>query len=94
MIIASSGESHAGLGGYFFNPVTAGSGSGAKLAAFESRVAGVGPQIGWLVPVHGMQAFIGLKGYKEFAAQNRASGWNLWLTFSGSPAPPAAAGIR
>jgi hypothetical protein len=31
---------------------------------------------------------VGLKGYKEFGAQNRAPGWNLWLTFAISPAPP------
>jgi len=35
-----------------------------------------------------MQGFIGLKAYKEFAAQNRAPGWNFWLTFAISPAPP------
>jgi hypothetical protein len=28
---------------------------------------------------------------KEFGAQNRASGWNFWLTFASSPAPPASA---
>ncbi len=77
-----------GLVGYFFNQVTGDSGTGAGLGGFQSRVAGVGPQIGYLVPVGGMQGFVGLKGYGEFAAQNRASGWNLWLTFSISPAVP------
>jgi hypothetical protein len=37
-----------------------------------------------------MQGFIGLKAYKEFGAQNRASGFNFWLTFAISPAPSAA----
>lgn len=78
-----------GLVGYFFNQVTGDSGTGARLGGFQSRVAGVGPQIGYLVPIGGMQGFVGLKGYGEFAAQNRASGWNLWLTFSISPAPPS-----
>jgi hypothetical protein len=32
-----------------------------------------------------------LKGYWEFAAANRADGWNTWLTFAISPAPPEAA---
>ena len=35
-----------------------------------------------------MQGYINLKGYKEFAAQNRPEGWNAWLTFAISPAPP------
>ena len=66
-----------GLVGYFFNQVTGDSGPGARLGGFQSRVAGVGPQIGYLVPIGSMQGFVGLKGYGEFAAQNRASGWNL-----------------
>jgi hypothetical protein len=79
-----------GLVGYFFNQVTGDSGPGARLGAFQSRVAGIGPQIGYVVPLGAMQGFVGLKGYGEFAAQNRASGWNLWLTFSISPAAPTS----
>jgi len=40
-----------------------------------------------------LQGYLNLKGYWEFAAKNRAEGWNLWLTFSISPptpTPPAA----
>jgi hypothetical protein len=32
------------------------------------------------------QGYINLKGYKEFAAENRPNGWNVWLTFVISPA--------
>ena len=85
-----SKEVFAGLVGYFFNQVTGDSGPGAKLGPFQSRVAGIGPQLGYVVPIGGMQGFIGLKGYKEFGAQNRAPGWNFWLTFAISPAPPAS----
>ena len=35
-----------------------------------------------------MQGFLGLKGYGEFAAENRPSGWNTWLTFALSEAAP------
>ena len=84
-----SKEMFVGAVGYFFNQMTGDSGPGAALGDFQSRVAGIGPQIGYLVPVGGMQGFIGLKGYKEFGAQNRAPGWNFWLTFAISPAPPA-----
>ncbi len=35
-------------------------------------------------PLH--QGYLNLKGYKEFAAENRPDGWNVWLTFVISPA--------
>jgi len=35
-----------------------------------------------------MQGYLNFKGYKEFAAENRADGWNTWVTFVISPAPP------
>jgi hypothetical protein len=37
-----------------------------------------------------MQGYLNLKGYKEFAAEHRPDGWNTWLTFVLSPAPPKA----
>ena len=80
-----------GAVGYFFQQITPDSGAAAFLGTNESRVAGIGPQIGYLFPVGNLQGYLNLKGYWEFAADNRASGWNTWLTFSLSPAPPAAA---
>jgi hypothetical protein len=38
-----------------------------------------------------MQGYLNFKGYGEFDAKDRASGWNAWVTFSLSPAAPAAA---
>lgn len=64
------------------------------LHGFRSRVADIGPQIGYLLPVGNMQGYFNPKGYLEFAAQNRPGGRNTWLTFSLSPQapepPPAA----
>jgi hypothetical protein len=77
---------HAGLVGYWFQQISGDSGAGAKLGSFESRVGGIGPQGGYFFPVGGMQGYVNLKGYWEFAAQNRAEGWNVWLTFALSPA--------
>jgi hypothetical protein len=57
--------------------------------AFKSSVVGVGPQIGCLFPIEGMQGYLNLKGYDEVYAKNRASGWNVWLTLSIAPAAPA-----
>ncbi|MET4384707.1 hypothetical protein ABIB73_000442 [Bradyrhizobium sp. F1.4.3] len=38
--------------------------------------------------VGGMQGYLNIKGYGEFDAANRPSGWNTWLTFAISPAAP------
>lgn len=37
------------------------------------------------------EGYINVKGYGEFAAQDRPFGWNGWITFSLSPMAPAAA---
>lgn len=79
-----------GLAGYAYQQVTDDSGQHPVLGSFRSRVVGIGPQIGYIFPVGGMQGFLGLRGYGEFDAANRPSGWNTWLTFSISPAAPIA----
>jgi hypothetical protein len=85
-----SQQVHIGLVGYVYQQLTADSGQAPILGEFKSRVLGVGPQIGFIFPVGGMQGYLNLKGYKEFAAENRPEGWNAWVTFSISPAaaPP------
>jgi hypothetical protein len=37
-----------------------------------------------------MQGYVNFKGYGEFAHDNRPDGWNLWLNFTLSPAPPSS----
>jgi hypothetical protein len=83
-----SKQVHIGLVGYAYQQLTADSGVGATLGDFKSRVFAVGPQIGYLFPVGDMQGYLNLKGYKEFGAEHRPEGWNLWLTFAISPAEP------
>jgi hypothetical protein len=77
-----------GLVGYAYQQISDDTGSAPILGGFRSRVLGVGPQIGYLFPVGNMQGYLNLKGYGEFDAANRPSGWNTWLTFSISPAAP------
>lgn len=79
-----------GLVGYAYQQVTGDSGSGARLGDFKSRVFGVGPQLSYIFPLGDHQGYLNLKGYKEFGAEHRPEGWNVWLTFSISPAaaPP------
>lgn len=80
---------HVGVVGYFFNQITDDSGEGARLGGFRSRVAGIGPQIGYKFDVNDKVAgYVNLKGYWEFAAKNRPEGWNVWLSLAFSPAPP------
>jgi hypothetical protein len=50
------------------------------LCPFESRVIGIGPQIGFIFPVAGMQGYLNLKAYWEFDNANRPDGWNAWVT--------------
>jgi hypothetical protein len=77
----------AGAVGYVYQQVTGDSGPGDRLGSFESRVIGMGPQVGFIVPSQDFQTFIGLKAYFEFENQNRPDGWNAWLTLSFSPSP-------
>jgi hypothetical protein len=80
-----------GLVGYFYEQLSPDNGCAPVLCPFESRVIGIGPQIGYIFPVAGMQGYLNLKGYGEFDHDNRPDGWNVWLTFVLSPAPPSSA---
>ena len=77
-----------GVVGYLYNQVSCDSGSGDRVGCFESRVASVGAQLGYIIPMGELQGYVNVKGYKEFDAANRPEGWNVWLTFVLSPAPP------
>lgn len=83
-----SKQAFVGLVGYLYQQVSDDSGQNPILGGFRSRVVGVGPQFGYLFPVGNMQGYLNLKAYGEFDAANRPSGWNTWLTFSISEAPP------
>jgi|RhiMethySRZTD1v2_1073278.scaffolds.fasta_scaffold457437_2 hypothetical protein len=77
------------FGWLVYQQLSGDSGSGARVGSFESPVIGVGPQVGYLFPVSDKyQGYSNLKGYKEFASGHRADGWNTWLSFSISAAPP------
>jgi hypothetical protein len=79
----------AGEVGYYYQQLTGDSGPGATLGPFKSRVAGVGPQLGYFFPAGRMQGYVNLKGYYEFAAENRPEGWNVWLTLAFTPPMPS-----
>ena len=75
-------QTHVGVVGYFFQQLTGDSGAGAKLGAFKSRIAGIGPEIGYFFPVGKEKGYVNVKAYWEFSEQNRAAGWNFWLSLS------------
>jgi hypothetical protein len=77
-----------GVVGYLYQEVGCDSGSSDRVGCFQSRVVGIGPQLGYIIPLGAMQAYINVKGYGEFDAQNRPHGWNTWLTLSLAPAAP------
>jgi hypothetical protein len=86
-----------GLVGYVYQEVGCDSGSGDRVGCFQSRVVGVGPQLGFIIPLSTTtQGYLNLKSYWEFASQNRPDGWNAWVTFVISPAEqtPSAASRR
>lgn len=76
--------------GYVYQQITDDFGAAPALGGFRSRVFGVGPQIGYLFPIGDKQGYLNFKGYKEFAAENRPEGWNVWLTFQISNAAPTS----
>jgi len=75
--------------GYVYTQLTADSGSAPILGPIESRVMGVGPQLGFLFPVGNMQGVVNAKAYFEFNSHDRPSGFNTWLTLAISPPAPA-----
>jgi hypothetical protein len=83
-----------GAVGYIYQQLTCDSGSGDKVGCFESRVLGIGPQIGFIFPIDTpfgiKQAYLNIRGYGEFDHQNRAQGFDTWLslTISNPAAPP------
>lgn len=73
---------YAGAVAYLYKQVSPDTGGSSRLGDFRSSVAGVGPQIGWSFTGGGLAFDVNLRGYKEFAAQNRPEGWNAYLALS------------
>jgi len=63
--------------GYLYNQLSRDSGAGNRLGCFESRVAGIGPQIGYSFPLGDMMGYLNLKAYGEFDAAHRADGYDV-----------------
>jgi len=75
-------QAFVGINGYVYYQLTGDSGSGAVLGPNKSRVFSVGPQAGYFFPSGGGKGYLNLRGYWEFGAENRAEGWNVFLTLA------------
>jgi hypothetical protein len=84
---------HIGAVGYFYYQVTGDSGAGATLGDFRSRVAAIGPQIGFFIPLGDRAGYLNLRAYYEFNAKNRLEGWNAFVTFAIEPPERKAAAL-
>ena len=69
-----------GMAGYALQQTTADSGRGAVFGAFRGRVLALGPLVGKTVDLWKVPVTFTAKYDFEFAAQNRSTGNELWLT--------------
>jgi hypothetical protein len=54
-----------GLVGYVYDQLTCDSGSGDRVGCFESRVIGIGPQIGYIFPVGDLRGYVKPQGLQR-----------------------------
>ena len=71
-----------GVVGYVYGQLTGDSGAGDRLGSFMSRIAAAGPEIGHPFVVGGRPAYVNLRAYWEFWAQNRVEGRAIYLTLA------------
>ena len=69
-----------GLVGYVYQQLSGDSGAGATLGSFKSRVASIGPEVGYAFTIGKKAAYANFRGYWEFWAQNRIEGYALYTT--------------
>jgi len=68
-----------GLAGYAFYQLTDDSGSGDEVGANRSRIAAIGPAIGYQQQWKAANLYVALRGYQEFWAANRPAGQSVFL---------------
>ena len=69
-----------GIAGYVYYQLTGDSGAGATLGSFKSRIAAIGPEVGYAFTIGGKPAYANFRGYKEFWAEHRIEGYALFTT--------------
>ena len=74
-----SGFLTLGAEGFYFQQVTCDSGSGAVLGCFKGQTAGLGPVLGYILPLGQQSLAVELKWLPELDTKNRLNGDYLWL---------------
>ena len=52
------------------------------LGGFKSRIAAIGPQVGYMFDLGGRQAYFNLRAYWEFWAEHRIEGYSVFATIN------------
>ena len=71
-----------GLAGYVYYQLTNDTGTGDIVGGNRSRVAAVGPQIGYQIQGKSASLYVNLRGYQELWAKNRTQGQSAFLTLA------------
>ena len=69
---------HVGVTGYLYYQLSGDSGSGDLVGSFESKVAAIGGEMGYLFKLGGRDAYANVRGYYEFWAEKRVQGYALF----------------
>ncbi|WP_395698621.1 transporter [Methylocella sp.] len=71
-----------GVGGYFYQQVTADNGGELNLGPFKGRVAAVGPLLSWTIKAGEQQVILSGRWFHEFATQNRVRGDSIFASMA------------
>ncbi len=79
MIPAGAGFVAVGAEAFYFDQLTCDSGDGATLGCFEGETAGLGPVLGYILPLGAQSLVLELKWLTELDTTNRLEGEYTWL---------------
>jgi hypothetical protein len=68
-----------GAEGFYFQQITGDSGPGATLGDFKGRTAGLGPVLGYVLPLGQQSLAVEMKWLAELETKNRLDGNYIWL---------------
>jgi hypothetical protein len=67
------------VSGFWYQQVTADTGSGARLGDFKGRAMGAGPVVSYATNIGGLDTTFELKWLPKFDVKNRVEGNALWF---------------
>ena len=74
-----SGFANIGAEAWYFQQGNCDSGAGATLGCFKGRTSGIGPVLGYILPIGQQKLIFEFKWLAELDTQNRLNGDYLWL---------------